>query len=74
VAGGLLIGMVGLNGPSRNTFGRASTVESSLVSTANQEPGATDKSWSLGYQAYLGMVNTVGIDRVVFTTDWPYAA
>jgi predicted TIM-barrel fold metal-dependent hydrolase len=38
----------------------------------NQEAGAIDKSWSLSYQAYLGMVNTVGIDRVVFTTDYPY--
>ncbi len=33
-----------------------------------------DKSWSLSYQAYLGMANTVGIDRVVFTTDWPYGS
>jgi uncharacterized protein len=40
----------------------------------NQEPGAMDKSWSLSYQAYQSMVNTVGIDRVVFTTDWPYAS
>jgi uncharacterized protein len=39
-----------------------------------QEPGAIDKSWSLSYQAYLGMVNTVGIDRVVFTTDYPYGS
>jgi predicted TIM-barrel fold metal-dependent hydrolase len=31
-----------------------------------------DKSWSLAYQAYLSMVNTVGIDRVLFTTDYPY--
>ena len=31
-----------------------------------------DESWSLSYQAYLSMVNTVGIDRVVFTTDYPY--
>jgi predicted TIM-barrel fold metal-dependent hydrolase len=31
-----------------------------------------DKSWSLSYQAYLSMVNTVGIDRVLFTTDYPY--
>jgi predicted TIM-barrel fold metal-dependent hydrolase len=38
----------------------------------NQEPGSMDNSWSLSYQAYLSMVNTVGIDRVVFTTDWPY--
>ncbi|HEY2531703.1 MAG TPA: amidohydrolase family protein, partial [Xanthobacteraceae bacterium] len=27
-----------------------------------QEPGAMDSSWSLSYQAYLGMANTVGID------------
>jgi predicted TIM-barrel fold metal-dependent hydrolase len=40
----------------------------------NQEPGAMDKSWSLAYQAYQSMVNAVGIDRVVFTTDWPYAS
>jgi predicted TIM-barrel fold metal-dependent hydrolase len=31
-------------------------------------------SWSLSYHAYLGMANTVGIDRVLFTTDYPYAA
>jgi predicted TIM-barrel fold metal-dependent hydrolase len=40
----------------------------------NQEPGAMDKSWSLSYQAYQSMVNTIGIDRVVFTTDWPYGS
>jgi len=39
-----------------------------------QEPGAMDGSWSLAYQAYLGMANTVGIDRVVFTTDHPYGS
>src|SRR5580658_6823684 len=37
-----------------------------------QDPGAMDSGWSLAYQAYLGMANTVGIDRVVFTTDYPY--
>jgi uncharacterized protein len=37
-----------------------------------QEPGAMDKSWSLSYQAYLSMANAVGIDRVVFTADYPY--
>jgi hypothetical protein len=41
---------------------------------ANQEPGAVDSSWSLSYNAYLGMVNTIGIDRVLFTTDYPYAS
>jgi predicted TIM-barrel fold metal-dependent hydrolase len=39
-----------------------------------QEPGAIDKSWSLSYQAYLGMANTIGIDRVLFTTDYPYGS
>src|SRR5580693_9061455 len=38
----------------------------------NQEPGAMDKSWSLAYQAYLSLANTVGIDRVLFTADHPY--
>ena len=33
-----------------------------------------DKSWSLSYQAYLSMANTVGIDRVLFTTDYPYGS
>jgi hypothetical protein len=41
---------------------------------AGQEPGAIGKSWSLSYQAYLGMVNTVGIDRVIFTADHHTAA
>jgi predicted TIM-barrel fold metal-dependent hydrolase len=40
---------------------------------ANQESGAVDGSWSLSYNAYLGMVNLIGIDRVLFTTDYPYA-
>jgi predicted TIM-barrel fold metal-dependent hydrolase len=39
-----------------------------------QEPGAMDKSWSLAYQAYLGMANTIGIDRVLFTADHPYGS
>ena len=38
------------------------------------EPGAIDSSWSLSHQAYLSMENTVGIDRVVFTTDYPYGS
>ena len=32
-----------------------------------------DSSWSLSYSAYLGMVNLIGIDRVLFTADYPYA-
>jgi len=39
-----------------------------------QEPGAVDKSWSSSYQAYLSMANTIGIDRVLFTTDYPYGS
>lgn len=38
----------------------------------SQEPGATDPSWSLSFNAYLAMVNVIGIDRVVFTADYPY--
>jgi predicted TIM-barrel fold metal-dependent hydrolase len=41
---------------------------------ADQLPGAIDKSWSSSYQAYLGMANTIGIDRVLFTTDTPYGS
>ena len=33
-----------------------------------------DKSWNLAYQSYLSMANTVGIDRVLFTTDYPYGS
>jgi predicted TIM-barrel fold metal-dependent hydrolase len=33
-----------------------------------------DNGWSLSYNAYLGMANTIGIDRVLFTTDYPYAS
>ena len=40
----------------------------------NQEAGAMDKSWSLAYQACLSVCNTVGIDRVLFTTDHPYGS
>ena len=41
---------------------------------AHQEPGAMDSSWSLSYNAYLGMVNVIGIDRIVFTTDYPFGS
>ena len=33
-----------------------------------------DKSWSLSYQAYLSMANTLGLDRILFTTDHPYGS
>ncbi|MDA8306252.1 MAG: amidohydrolase family protein [Deltaproteobacteria bacterium] len=39
---------------------------------ANQAPGAIDSSWSLSYNAYLAMANLIGIDRIVFTSDYPY--
>ena len=41
---------------------------------AYQEPGATDPSWSLSFNAYQSMVNVIGIDRVVFTADYPFAS
>jgi hypothetical protein len=40
---------------------------------AGQEPGSTDPSWSLSFNAYQAMVNVIGIDRVVFTADYPFA-
>lgn len=39
---------------------------------AGQDAGAMDPGWSLSFSAYLGMVNVIGIDRIVFTTDYPY--
>ena len=41
---------------------------------ADQDPGAMDPSWSLSFNAYLGMVNVIGTDRIVFTTDYPYGS
>ena len=40
---------------------------------AGQEPGVTDPSWSLSFNAYQAMVNVIGIDRIVFTADYPFA-
>lgn len=37
-----------------------------------QDPGAMDPSWSLSFNAYQAMVNVIGIDRIIFTTDYPY--
>ncbi|MFZ1175823.1 MAG: amidohydrolase family protein [Mycobacterium sp.] len=39
---------------------------------STQDPGTMDPSWSLSFNAYLAMVNVIGIDRVVFTADYPY--
>lgn len=41
---------------------------------ANQEPGTVDPSWTLSFNAYQAMVNVIGIDRIVFTTDYPFAS
>jgi predicted TIM-barrel fold metal-dependent hydrolase len=41
---------------------------------AGQEPGANDPSWSLSLNAYQAMVNVIGIDRIVFTADYPFAS
>ncbi|BBY08437.1 amidohydrolase family protein [Mycobacterium noviomagense] len=38
-----------------------------------QDPGAMDPSWSLSFNAFLAMTNVIGIDRIVFTADYPYA-
>ena len=41
---------------------------------ADQDPGAIDPSWRLSFNAYQAMVNVIGIDRIVFTTDYPFAS
>jgi uncharacterized protein len=41
---------------------------------ADQEPGQVDPGYSLAFNAYSAMVNVIGIDRVLFTTDWPYGS
>ncbi len=33
-----------------------------------------DSSWNLSFNAYQGMVNVIGIDRIVFTTDYPFGS
>jgi hypothetical protein len=38
----------------------------------DQVPGKIDPTYSLAFNAYSAMVNLIGIDRVVFTTDYPY--
>jgi len=40
---------------------------------AGQEPGLADPSWSLSFNAYQAMANVIGIDRIVFTADYPFA-
>jgi uncharacterized protein len=40
---------------------------------AGMQPGATDPSWSLSFNAFQAMANVIGVDRVVFTADYPFA-
>jgi predicted TIM-barrel fold metal-dependent hydrolase len=40
---------------------------------AGMQPGATDPTWSLSFNAYQAMANVIGVDRVVFTADYPFA-
>jgi len=40
---------------------------------AGMQPGATDPSWSLSFNAFQAMANVIGIDRIVFTADYPFA-
>jgi predicted TIM-barrel fold metal-dependent hydrolase len=37
-----------------------------------QTAGEMDSGWSNANNAYQAMVNVIGIDRIVFTTDYPY--
>jgi len=37
-----------------------------------QVPGEVDPAWSLAFGAYQAMVKVVGIDRIVFTSDYPH--
>lgn len=39
---------------------------------ADQKPGEFDPDWELSFAAYQAMVNIIGVDRVLFTTDYPY--
>jgi predicted TIM-barrel fold metal-dependent hydrolase len=38
----------------------------------DQSAGAMDSGWSLANNVYQAMVNVIGIDRIVFTTDYPF--
>jgi predicted TIM-barrel fold metal-dependent hydrolase len=39
----------------------------------DQPAGAMDSGWSMANNVYQAMVNVIGIDRILFTTDYPYA-
>jgi predicted TIM-barrel fold metal-dependent hydrolase len=38
----------------------------------DQTAGEMDSGWSMANNAYQAMVNVIGIDRIVFTTDYPF--
>jgi hypothetical protein len=39
----------------------------------DEAAGEMDSGWSMANNVYQAMVNVIGIDRIVFTTDYPYA-
>jgi hypothetical protein len=39
----------------------------------DQPAGEMDSGWSMANNVYQAMVNVIGIDRILFTTDYPYA-
>ncbi len=38
----------------------------------DQTAGEMDSGWSMANNVYQAMVNVIGIDRIVFTTDYPF--
>ncbi len=38
----------------------------------DQTAGEMDSGWTMANNAYQAMVNVIGIDRIVFTTDYPF--
>jgi hypothetical protein len=40
---------------------------------AGMQPGVADPRWSLSFNAFQAMANVIGVDRVVFTADYPFA-
>lgn len=38
----------------------------------DQKSGEIDPSWSLSFNAFRSMVDLLGVDRVLFTADYPY--
>jgi uncharacterized protein len=38
----------------------------------DQKSGEIDRNWRLSFNAFSAMVNLLGVERVLFTTDYPY--